>query len=59
MLHSIFSFKQNMDQGKNHLFDELDQEQSEFTEADLKIEEKKSNENVSNIDFDKNTPQKI
>ena len=58
MMERIFNFKKNMDQGKekNHLYDELDEEQkqSEFTEADLKIDEK-----VARIEFDKNTPQKI
>ena len=30
-----------MDQGKNHLFDQIDEEQNaEFTEKDLKFEEK-------------------
>jgi chromosome segregation ATPase len=58
MMERIFNFKKNMDQGKekNHLYDELDEEQkqSEFTEADLKIDEKASIR--SSIEFDKNTP---
>lgn len=39
MVQNLFNFKKQMDPGKNHLFDVIEEEAGEFTLEDLKNDE--------------------